>query len=269
MATQLLMPFMLVTYLVIFGSLILAVATRTAGTSPTSQAVNPFPFIPHVHQQYVRVQILNPLPRKSKLFATPKKPVTLYYLEQENIFYAIWDKDEASLSSFDRGDLLQQEILKEVAKFGFDLRVTSTKPIHWDLYHNPDTALTEPPHMGWYIDLVNTEGGNTNNFGERQVSNMIIRNGRLIFTTLIPSDNPCDFGGTGWLMEVNVNTGARLSYSPFDLNSDGTFDISDFVNAGDLDGDGHDDYVAVSGKKSTVGIIPTPSITENLDENKS
>jgi type IV pilus assembly protein PilY1 len=114
---------------------------------------------------------------------------------------------------------------------------------------------------------INTESGNTNNYGERQVSNMIVRNGRLIFTTLVPSDDPCDFGGSGWLMEVDVNTGARLSFSPFDLDSNSTFDINDMVNAGDLDGDGFDDYVPVSGKKSNVGIIPTPSITENLNDN--
>jgi len=62
-------------------------------------------------------------------------------------------------------------------------------------------------------------------------------------------------------MELNVNSGSRLSFSPFDLDGDGVFNINDYVNMGDLDGDGVDDYVPVSGKKSKVGIIPTPSIT--------
>lgn len=169
--------------------------------------------------------------------------------------YAIWDKEEASLTSIDRDNLLQQEIIKEVTDFGYDLRISTENAISWST------------QSGWYMDLINTESGNTNNYGERQVSNMIVRNGRLIFTTLVPSDDPCDFGGSGWLMEVDVNTGARLSFSPFDLDSNSTFDINDMVNAGDLDGDGFDDYVPVSGKKSNVGIIPTPSITENLNDN--
>lgn len=166
--------------------------------------------------------------------------------------YGIWDKAESTLTSFNRSNLLQQQIFQEVTSFGFNLRVTTDSAIDWSSQN------------GWYMDLFNTESGNTNNYGERQVSNTIVRNGRLIFTTLVPSDDPCDFGGTGWLMEVDVNTGARLAFSPFDLNGDGVFDIGDYVNAGDLDGDGFDDYVIVSGKKSTVGIIPTPSITENL-----
>ncbi|MBV1952419.1 MAG: pilus assembly protein PilY [Cycloclasticus sp.] len=169
--------------------------------------------------------------------------------------YAVWDKEEASLTSIDRDDLLQQEIIKEVTDFGFGLRVSTENAINWSTRN------------GWFMDLINTESGNTNNYGERQVSNMIVRNGRLIFTTLVPSDDPCDFGGSGWLMEINVNTGARLTFSPFDLNSDAAFNISDFVNVGDLDGDEVDDYVPVSGKKSNVGIIPTPSITENLNNN--
>lgn len=167
--------------------------------------------------------------------------------------YGIWDKAKSSLTSINRSNLLEQRILKETTDFGFDLRVTTDNKINWG------------SHDGWYMDLYNTENGNNNNFGERQVSNMIIRNGRLVFTTLIPSGNACNFGGTSWLMEVDVNEGSRLTYTPFDLNADGVFNISDFVNAGDLDGDGVADYVAVSGKKSTVGIISTPSIMETPD----
>jgi len=168
-------------------------------------------------------------------------------------YYAIWDKDQGSFTAFNRSNLLQQQILQELSAFSFDLRVTSDNAISW---YDGSSG-----HRGWYIDLVNTEGGNTNNFGERQVSNSIVRNGRIIFTTLLPSDDPCDFGGSGWLMELDLYSGARLSFTPFDLDNDGLFSTTDYVNIGDIDGDGVDDYVPVSGKKSKVGIIPTPSIT--------
>lgn len=168
--------------------------------------------------------------------------------------YGIWDKDLTSLTSFNRDNLLQQSITQEISQFDFDLRITTENTINWS------------SQFGWYMDLFNTESGNTNNYGERQVSNMIVRNGRLIFTTLIPSDNACDFGGTGWLMELNVFNGSRLSSSPFDLNSDGVFNLSDLINLGDIDNDGDDDFAVTSGKKSTVGIIPTPSITENIGD---
>lgn len=61
-------------------------------------------------------------------------------------------------------------------------------------------------------------------------------------------------------MEMNYANGSRLSYSPFDVNGDSSFSADDFVNLGDIDGDGQDDYVPVSGKKSKVGIIARPSI---------
>lgn len=61
-------------------------------------------------------------------------------------------------------------------------------------------------------------------------------------------------------MEMNYASGARLSYSPFDVNGDGVFTSEDFFMV-DTDGDGEPDTpVPYSGKESKVGIIPTPSI---------
>lgn len=174
-------------------------------------------------------------------------------------FYGIRDKHEKTLTAFDRSNLVQQKILKEVTQtfsgVSYDLRVTTDEPINWK-----DTS-TGAKTMGWYMDLINTEGGNINNFGERQVSDSILRNGRIIFATLIPSTDPCDFGGTSWLMELDAINGGRLDYAPFDLNGDNYFNKGDFVNAGDIVGsDGQNDYVAPGGKKSKEGIITTPGI---------
>ncbi|ABA58732.1 fimbrial assembly protein [Nitrosococcus oceani ATCC 19707] len=174
-------------------------------------------------------------------------------------FYGIWDKnDDKKFTSFTRSSLLQQEIIKEVVQSftdedgsgntGFELRVTTKHPIDWST------------HEGWYMDLVNTENGNTNNYGEKQVSDSVLRNNRIIFTTLLPSDELCDFGGTGWLMELDAASGGHLSFAPFDLNNNGTFTRADYINLGDTDGDGNDDYVPPGGKKSKVGIISTPGI---------
>ena len=169
-------------------------------------------------------------------------------------FYSVWDKLESQVD-FDltghvpkRSNMLQQSIILETSKFNFDVRATTANIIDW------------ATHYGWYMDLYNTGGGNTNNYGERQVSNAVARNGRVIFTTLVPLDDICEPGGTGWLMELNLYSGARLDFSPFDLNGDLAFTSLEYVNVGDIDNDGVDDYAPVSGKKSKVGIIPTPSI---------
>ncbi len=170
-------------------------------------------------------------------------------------FYGIWDKDGATLTPFDRDDLLSQEILEEINLDGDaddDYRITSDNPIDWST------------QMGWYIDLINTEGGNTDNKGERQISASILRDDRIIFTTMMPDDNPCSAGGTGWLMELDARDGSRLAFSPFDVNNDGIFDEDDYIQATvDVNGDGtvdDNDKVPPSGVKSEVGIIPMPAI---------
>lgn len=159
-------------------------------------------------------------------------------------YYAIWDKGGSTLTSFDRSDLLEQEIIDEGVVSGFDYRVTSTNSIDWNT------------HMGWYMDLI--VKGSSSNDGERQVTNSILRNGRIIFTTLIPDDDACGNGGTGWLMELDQYSGERLPQSPFDVNGDGIFTADDFVT---IDDNGTEIQVAISGTKPNPGGIPTtPSI---------
>lgn len=172
-------------------------------------------------------------------------------------FYAVWDQDTGNTSAssqLDRGDLLQQQILAETTYQNFEYRLTSNGTPTWD---DPDKSnIDSGTVMGWYLDL--TLG--SDNQGERQVTDPILRSGRIIFTTLLPSDDPCTFGGTGWLMELDANTGGRLGFTPFDTNSDSSFNSSDYVDF-DTTGNGVDDTTApVSGKKSKVGILPSPAI---------
>ena len=91
-----------------------------------------------------------------------------------------------------------------------------------------------------------------------QVSDSILRNGRIIFTTLVPDVDLCSAGGTSWLMEMDGLTGARLKESPFDINNDGQFNASDFVRI--TLADGTEIAVAVSGLQSEVGIAQRPGI---------
>lgn len=148
-------------------------------------------------------------------------------------FYAIWDKLEPAPSVVTRGQLLQQKVVSETAS----LRVTSNSPVDWSI------------HLGWYLNLPTA--------GERQVSDSILRNNRIIFTTLIPNTQICSFGGTSWLMELDAFTGSRLPESPFDLNDDDAFTEDDLVTATI---DGSSTKVAVSGLQSTEGILPSPTV---------
>jgi type IV pilus assembly protein PilY1 len=93
--------------------------------------------------------------------------------------------------------------------------------------------------------------------GEKQVSDPILRNGKIIFTTTIAASDPCAYGGRSWLMEMDSLTGAQLQYSPFDLNNDKNFNDSDFVQ---VTINGVTTTMPVSGLQSTDGLLTKPGI---------
>ena len=120
---------------------------------------------------------------------------------------------------------------------------------------------------GWYLPLqwAAAEGG-PGAQGERVVARAIVRGDRVIFPTLIPDEDPCEFGGNSWLMEVEMETGGRLEYSVFDLDEDDKFDEGDFVNIGTED---DPEWVPTSGFDPDVGIINTPAVITGVDPTNS
>ena len=167
-------------------------------------------------------------------------------------FYGIID-DGTSFTG--RGDLAEQTVDFQGTFSGTDpagntistpVRVTSNEPA--------DTR-------GWFMDLPDQ--------GERNVSNPILRAGRIIFVTVVPDTDLCNSGGSSWLMELDALSGGRLDESPFDLNNDGFFNLLDYVNVDfDVDGDGDvdaDDRLPASGK-GFESLIPTPGILSAGDK---
>lgn len=149
-----------------------------------------------------------------------------------------------------RGDLLQQFVEQEVnLPSGDQGRITSQNP------------LTIGTHKGWFIDLFNTNGNTAAtgpNLGERQISRPIIRFGRIVFTTLVPSDDACDPDGSGWLMELDARDGGRPRKPALDITDDLIVDNDDIYDEGDADDP--DDDINVSGIGSPQGILSTPAV---------
>jgi type IV pilus assembly protein PilY1 len=179
---------------------------------------------------------------------------------QVQSFYGIRDL-HAPLVTRERDNLQPQQIIFEgVGRFadGTD----SDYPIR--VVSNNGEGLI--PSSGWYIDLVaepgsagatgcpTCTGSGYGPKGERVVSMPVLRHGRIIFTTIIPYDDPCGYGGESWLMELDAITGGRLPYSVIDVNNDGVINESDYVQVGDS-------YLPVSGKHSTE-MIKTPGIVD-------
>ncbi|MFT4919992.1 MAG: type IV pilus assembly protein PilY1 [Zhongshania aliphaticivorans] len=146
-------------------------------------------------------------------------------------FYGI--RDNGSRISA-RSDLQLQSIIYEATPTlrggtaEFPVRVVS------------DTPVSYSAKKGWVLDLKNPNA--TNGAGERVTDQAILRNGRVIFNTLIPSADPCNFGGTSHLMEIDTITGGRLVNTVLDINGDGLINDDDMVNI-------NGDFFPPSGKK--------------------
>jgi type IV pilus assembly protein PilY1 len=138
---------------------------------------------------------------------------------QTQTFYGIWDNGAAVAKS----DLQAQTITQVVTSGGNSLRVSSNNTVNY------------PTQKGWYIDLPSA--------GERAVSAPLIRNGHIIFTTLIPippdGTEVCGAGSesTSWLMELDALTGSRLPNTaggaPWDITGDGMINADDLVELAD------------------------------------
>ena len=118
---------------------------------------------------------------------------------------------EASPTLIAKSDLVQQSILAEVS-------ATSTRVIS-------NNEVNYGSKRGWYLNLL-TPGLSTG-VGERVITDIQLREDQLVVTSMLPSTDPCDYGGKSWLLELAPLTGSRLSYPVFDINADGKIDSND------------------------------------------
>jgi type IV pilus assembly protein PilY1 len=113
--------------------------------------------------------------------------------------------------------------------------------------------------QGWYVDLLDPPTPPGTAQGERVVSASLIRFGRVIFVTTIPSSDPCSPGGTSWLMELDLVTGGTFAESILDLNNDNAFDARDTIRG-----------EVISGvRTAALGISKTPLWLDSPDDSKA
>lgn len=134
--------------------------------------------------------------------------------------YALWDEDPSKSTNLDNsfpGDFLEQSINKELM-LSYDtdndnvddasaiIRESSRKEIDWS------------QHAGWYMDL---QLGSTLT-GEKVIASPVLREGLLLVSTFVPSDDMCGTESSGWLMLLDAASGA-MPDSSIDLTGDGEF----------------------------------------------
>jgi type IV pilus assembly protein PilY1 len=143
-------------------------------------------------------------------------------------FYGIWDKlpNSGTQPNISRSNLLHQTVNSTVTLGGNDYRITS------DTITGSSTiplGIDYSAKNGWYMDFPTAPTG----FGaERQITDPVLSNGKIIFATSLPSSAVCSFGGDGWLMELDALSGSMLPYQVFDTNSDGLINTTDSRNGG-------------------------------------
>ncbi len=201
---------------------------------------------------------------------------------QVQTFYGIWDVcDKTSAASCNgaisgRSALQQQSILTEGTNgqttladdpataanesvvIAANVRITSNCEVGYG--NTPPSTKSAPctvatQRRGWYMDL---KSPNVGAQGERVYSSAVIRYNRVIFATGIPITTTCSPGGISWLMEMDINSGSRLTGSPLDMNNDGKVDDKDKVLY-------NNSAVGVSGIQSDVGLFKTPVIVDIND----
>jgi len=85
----------------------------------------------------------------------------------------------------------------------------------------PDLSDIGTSHAGWYYDLPLD--------GERIVTDVQLRDGRLAVICFRPNPDPCSDESNSFFMELNAFTGGGPPETSFDLNEDGVIDPADTV----------------------------------------
>ena len=80
--------------------------------------------------------------------------------------------------------------------------------------------------------------------GERIIRKIVFRDNIAFFVSMIPADDPCAAGGTGWLMALNAATGAAPRFPVFDLNDDSVIDSEDVLTIGNPLEEGNPEGIA-------------------------
>jgi type IV pilus assembly protein PilY1 len=125
--------------------------------------------------------------------------------------YGIRDNG-AAVSSTNRNNLVQQSInTSSQTVSSVNYRTVSNNTIDWN------------SKDGWFIDLPGT--------GERIAYEPRVIGEVLAFTSIVPTSDVCDAGGSSWDYYVDALTGGRLSYSPFTAVSSITVDSTTYSPA--------------------------------------
>ncbi len=121
--------------------------------------------------------------------------------------YGVWDSGQK--------DLDQSDLTEQIIGYGTSVDGVSGRTL-------TDNAVDYVSSDGWFMNFPDS--------GERLITDPVIRGGLVFFNTMIPDNNPCKFGGSGWLMVAKWSNGGFPGEIAFDLNRDEVLDVSDEID---------------------------------------
>lgn len=159
-------------------------------------------------------------------------------------FYAVWDRgdDQRTVHRTTPADASNHLIEKEFTNPTSLSRTGGVQVVDYSV----------SGVYGWYYDLPDP--------GERVTTNPAIRGDIVFFNTLIPSLEPCGYGGSGWELGVNTADGSSTC-GTFDTNGDGILDC-----AGDVSSAGTKKIGSVPMESSFIGGGGGSTPTGTLDK---
>lgn len=162
-------------------------------------------------------------------------------------YYGIWDNDTFTTRAL-RADLQEQTFDLQEEASGRVVRSVSGETVNWGT------------QRGWYIDLLDGSSGDSE-IGERVVNTSLVIRDMVLFSSIIPSTDPCDPGGTSWLVALKVDTGGSFNRALFDLDGDGEFDSIVEDDAGE------DQYVnALRTDRLGISNVPVLIVEDNTPD---
>lgn len=124
--------------------------------------------------------------------------------------YGIWDeKTKAQTTSaidIKREDLVHQSFIEqviaknEIVGVNRDARIISNNPVNWQ------------ENKGWVLDLALDDELT----GEMVINDMVTVGSTILFSSLVPNDDPCAHGAGNWLYAINPSTGGQTIKHVFD-----------------------------------------------------
>lgn len=143
----------------------------------------------------------------------------------QQTFYGIWDQDPTATNppTITRSNnTLQAQTITTLNDpiDGQTYRISSATTVCWVGNTCNSTAGTM---RGWYIDL---PGLGASKPSERVSSDPLMLGQTVLFTSIAPSTDPCEFGGMSWLNALDAVTGQRAQESFVNLTDDGEGNIT-------------------------------------------